>query len=120
MATEERPADYVYVYTIALLPNVTGKDFERHVIEEVWPHIEITHRPTGAVDLRHSLQERLDHARADRYVWEIRIRFVQRISNVPDEAALKKMDEAVRAALESFGLPISLTTLREVAEAQTR
>jgi hypothetical protein len=120
MATEERPADYVCVYTIALLPNVTEKDFERHVIEEVWPNFSVTHRPTGAVDLRHSLQERRDPGGADRYVWEIRVRFVQRISKVPDEAALKWMDELVRAALESFGLPISLTVFREVAHAQGR
>ena len=120
MATEERPADYICVYTIALLPNVTGKDFERHVIEEVWPHIEVTHRPTGAVALRHSLQERRDPGRADRYVWEIRVHFRQRISKVPDEAALTRMDELIRAALDSFGLPISLTVFREVAQAQGR
>ena len=121
MATAaEQLADYVYVYSIALLPGVAEDEFERHILHEVFPHFNVTHRPIGAVNLAHSLLKRGDGAHAERYVWEIRVRFFVRISGVPDEAALTKLDELVRAALSGIGNPVTVTILHEVGAAQTQ
>jgi hypothetical protein len=115
---EERPADYVHAFTIAPLPGVTDEQLERHIIDDVLPHFEVTHRPIGAVELKHSLLKATGGDRLDRYVWEIRLRFRQRVQ-APDQAALDRMDELVRAGLESFGLAVSLTALQELHVADT-
>ena len=121
MATAaERPADYVYMYAIALLPGVAEDEFERHILHEVLPHFNVTHRPIGAVALTHSLLKRGDDEHAERYVWEIRVRFFVRISGVPDGAALAKMDELVQAGLSGMGRPVTVTILHEVGAAHTQ
>ena len=53
-------------------------------------------------------------------MWEIRVRFFVRISGVPDEAALTKLDELVRAGLSGMGRPVTVTILHEVGAAQTQ
>jgi hypothetical protein len=40
---EVRIVDHIYVNTIAVLPNVTEDDFERHVIQVALPGTEVTH-----------------------------------------------------------------------------
>ncbi|MDQ4145341.1 MAG: hypothetical protein M3198_16690 [Actinomycetota bacterium] len=116
--SQEELAEYVHLYTIALLPNISEGDFERHFLEEVLPNFEVTHRPVGALRLNHSLMKSESEERADRYVWEIRVRFTQRVA-VPDEAALERLDKLVRSRIGSFAIPVSLTLLHEIGAAET-
>ena len=119
MADDVQLAEYVQVYAIAPLPGVTDEDFERHISEEVLPHFEVTHRPIGHVELRHTVMKRAGAERGDRYVWRIGLRFIQRVK-APDQAALDRMDELVRERLQSFGLVVSTTALQEIGTATTR
>ena len=116
---EEERAEYVHVFTIVPLPGVSDEDLERHLIDEVLPNFNVTHRPIGHVELQHSLLKATsDDDRLDRYVWEIRLRFRQRVK-APDQDALDKMDGLVRSGLESFGLAVSMTALQEIQVATT-
>ena len=116
---EAELAEYVHVFSIAPLPGVADSDLERHLVEEVLPHFEVTHRPIGHVELNHSLMKTTSGERLDRYVWEIRLRFIQRVK-APDDAALDRMDELVRAGVESFGIAVSMTALEEIHRTTTR
>ena len=119
MADDELLAEYVHVYAIAPLPGVSDTAFEEHILKEVLPSFEVTHRPVGHVELKHTLMRRAGADRGDRYVWRIGLRFIQRV-NAPDQAALDRMDDFVRTRLESFGIVVSTTALQEIGAATTR
>lgn len=111
-------AQYVYEYTIALLPNVRGEDFESHMIHEVLPKFVVLRRNIAGMDLDHHLLKRRTSRRLDRYVWQIRVLSVKMVSS-PDSMGLNAMDGEVRDKLSGFAQSISLRILSEIGAART-
>ena len=112
-------SEYVHFYAIAPLPGVTDEQFEGHLLGDVLPQFNVTHRPIGHVELKHTLSKHVAAERGDRYVWRIGMRFIQRVK-APDTDARDRMDELVRAGLESFGILVSTTHLQEIGTATTQ
>lgn len=118
--TDVESVEHVCEYSIALLPEVQEEAFETHFLEEVLPHFELTWRPVGAFQLEHRLLKQ-DHAdgRADRYRWQIRFLSEMLVAAASEESMLAELDKRVRGRLDSFGIPVSRTVLRELGGART-
>ncbi len=113
MAPINQPlAEYVYVYSIALLPDVKEEEFEARMVTKILPEFHITRRNIAEFRMEHRLLKSDAGSRADQYLWQIRVLSVHAFGAESD--ALTYMDEQVRATLLAFGLPISLTILREI------
>ncbi len=110
---------YVYMYTIALLPNVDEAEFETRMVQEVLPTFAVLRRNIEELRLEHRLLKRATNDRRDLYVLEIQVLTVRTVNEGGEHYALAEMDETIRRELANFGIPISLTILRQIGVIQS-
>lgn len=119
MASSIPRAKYVYTYTLALLPGVKEKDFEKQMSQEVMPQFQVLRRSIAGFEMEHRLFRSDAANRADKYVWQIRVLSIAMVSPKNDAYALSEMDKEVREKLSALAIPVSLTVLQEIGASET-
>jgi hypothetical protein len=107
-------AKLVGTFRIALLPGVKEEDFERFMIKELMPNVNVFSR--GVNDWCQSLFKSYQDDRGDRYVWTVTLEHFGSEHDVPGAipSILAEIYEAAQAQIQEFGLRTEFSMFTKV------
>jgi hypothetical protein len=117
MSANDLFTQYICAYTIARLPGVDEAAFES-AVAEVIDKLFVSRRNIAVLDLGHEFLKDESSQRADRYTWLVRVGRFELVSEPRKvselDVIIRAIDEDVRRGLEPWGIPVSMTLLREL------